>query len=101
MAGHGSGIATDGQDERMPFTPSRITAILLAVRWALAPAALLIGRTIPDFPCSVVYDIPREPAYPIPGRPVAAFLALLAFLGWCLTPQTERSTATTLPSSSA
>ena len=101
MDGHGSVVATYGQDERMPFTPSRITAILLAVRSAFAPAALLIGRMIPDFPCSVVHDIPREPTYPTPGMPVAAFLAALAFLGWCLTPQTERSTATTLPSSSA
>ena len=85
----------------MPFTPSRITAILLAVRWAFAPAALLIGRMIPTLPRSVVQSILCEPTYPIPGMPVAAFLAVLAFLGWCLTPQTERSTATTLPSSSA
>ena len=81
MDGHGSVVATYGQDERMPFTPSRITAILLAVRWAFAPAALLIGRMIPNLPYSVVHDIPREPTYPIPGMPVAAFLAALAFPG--------------------
>ena len=101
MAGHGSVIATDGQDERMPFTPSRIAALLPFLRSTSAPAALLIGRMIPEFPDSVLDGIPRELTHSFPGVPLAGFQAVLACVGRYLLPQTERSTATTLPSSSA
>ena len=85
----------------MPFIPSRIAAILPIVRSAFAPAASAIGNTRADLPNSVLNGIPRETNYPVPGVALAGPPAALACLGQYLWPQTERSTATTLPSSSA
>ena len=69
----------------MPFTPSHIAAILPFVRSPLAPAALVIGSTVPDLPYFLPLGIPRELSHSLPGVPLADLpMGILVLALWAL-----------------